>query len=245
MLQEPAVNSVKRGLCAEVCPFRPIAYVSDYIASSARAEKSSACTFPRGPSPRYPQETRCPDVYDLASRIRPQMLEDFDYDAAHCYGVHGCCAIQMWRGEVASHHVPLMEKRWLQLIEARGSLAMLVVILPLAPTPSGARRNEIKKVYERLANQIKAIGTVIEDQGIKGTAGAMAMTTIMLMSKTPYPFKNGTHVEPIAAWLCEHVEGTKPRSLVASVDQMRRQFADISTREGGAPPVTRLKTGSR
>ena len=172
------------------------------------------------------------------------MLEDFEYDLAHCYGVYGCCAIQMWRGEVAPHHVPLMQTRWLQLIERRGMLATLVVVLPMAPTPSSARRSEIKQVYEVLAKHIKAVGTVIEDQGIKGTAGAMAMTTIMLMSRTPYPYKNGTHVEPVAAWLCEQVAGLKTRSLIAAVDQMRRQFMDTAGRELGEP-ITRLRLGSR
>lgn len=173
------------------------------------------------------------------------MVEEFEYDSAHCYGVHQSCAIQMWRGEVMPRHVPLMEQRWRRLIQQRGAFANFVVVLPSAAPPSSARREEIKLVYASLASQIKAVGTVIEEKGIKGTAGAMVMTTIMLMSNTPYPYKNGTHVDAIASWLCGYVEGMQPRSLIAAVEQMRTQFSEISVNQFGEPLIARLRTGSR
>jgi hypothetical protein len=173
------------------------------------------------------------------------MLEEFDYDKAHCYGVHKCVAIQMWRGEVLPSHVPLMEGRWKHMIQQHGTFAILVVVLPSAPPPSPARREEIKNLYGGLANHIAAVGTVLDDQGIKGTAGAMVMTTIMLMSRTPYPYKNGTNVEPMAAWLCDQIGRVDPYDLVASVGTMRQQFADIITGQYGEPFINRLRTGSQ
>ena len=185
-------------------------------------------------------------LYELApQKSRLPMIEQFEYDSAHCYGVHRCCAIQMWRGHVEARHVPLMEQRWLRLIESKGGFATLVVVLPSAPTPSSARREEIKRVYSALDKHIRAVGTVIEDQGVKGTAGAMVMTTIMLMSKTPYPYKNGTAVEPIAAWLCQEVQDLDAGKLVEAVEQMRRQFADITAAEFGEPLIPRLRAATR
>jgi hypothetical protein len=173
------------------------------------------------------------------------MLESFEYDQAHCYGVHAKCAIQMWRGEVSPHHVPVMERRWLRLIKEKGSFGILVVVLPSAPPPIAARREEIKRLYGDLAPHIKAVATVLEDQGLKGTAGSMVMTTIMLMSKIPYPYKNGAKLGPVASWLCHQLDGADPGALTGAVEQMRRRFADISMNEFGEPLVARLRTAAR
>jgi hypothetical protein len=151
----------------------------------------------------------------------------------------------MWRGEVLKKHVPIMERRWRTAIQRMGEFAILVVVLPCAPPPSVGRREEIKTLYASLAQNIKAVGTVLEDQGIKGTAGSMVMTTIMLMSKTPYPYKNGTSVRPIAAWLCDQVLGIESPALIDTVEAMRARYGLICTREYSQPLVHKLRTSSR
>lgn len=167
--------------------------------------------------------------------------ESFEYDASHCYAVAGCCAIQMWRGEVLMQHVPTMERRWRALIDRIGHFAILVVVLPSAPPPSPARREEIKRLYNALAPNIKAVGTVLEEQGIKGTTGAVVMTTIMLMSRVSYPYKNGTSVKPIARWVCEHVPELEEDALIAAVDAIRGRYEKICLEKYGEPLVARLR----
>jgi hypothetical protein len=168
-------------------------------------------------------------------------IESFACDSSHCYAVTDCCAIQIWRGEVLAEHVPTMERRWRTLIQRNGHFAILVVVLPSAPPPSPVRREEIKTLYNALAPNIKAVGTVLEEQGIKGTTGAMVMTTIMLMSKTSYPYKNGTNVKPTAKWLCEHVPRLDADALIANVEAIRARYEKICLSEFDEPLVAKLR----
>jgi hypothetical protein len=184
-------------------------------------------------------------LLDVAAPPESSAQESFEYDSSHCYGVTGSCAIQMWRGEVLESHIPTMERRWRRLIERTGSFAILVVVLPSAPPPSPARREEIKRLYNGLAPHIRAVGTVLEDQGIKGTTGSMVMTTIMLMSKTPYPYKNGTSIAPIATWLCEQVRGLDRQRLVDKVETLRRQYESVCLTNFNEPLVPKLRSASR
>jgi hypothetical protein len=209
------------------------AWITSWFGKSAREVRLHMNSAARSPLRSRP------------SHASVQGLASFEYDTAHCYAIHGRCAIQMWRGEVVREHVPLMEGRWLRLIEQQGTLAILVVVLPSAPPPSPQRREEIKRLYNGLAAHIKAVATVLEDQGIKGTAGSMVMTTIMLMSKIPYPYKNGTHVDSICAWLGEQVNGIEPHALTAFVESMRERYSEVCTREFGEPLIARLRGSSR
>jgi hypothetical protein len=167
--------------------------------------------------------------------------ESFEFDSSHCYAVADCCAIQIWRGEVLAEHVPSMERRWRTLIKRNGHFAILVVVLPSAPPPSSVRREEIKTLYNALAPNIKAVGTVLEEQGIKGTTGAMVMTTIMLMSKISYPYKNGTSVKPTAMWLCEHLPQLRADALIADVEAMRGRYERICLNQFNEPLVAKLR----
>jgi hypothetical protein len=165
------------------------------------------------------------------------MLDVFEWDKAHAYGRHRNVAIQMWRGTVEARHVPIMEARWQSIASESSEFGILVVVLPSAPTPSSARREEIKRLYSAMASKIRAVGTVLEDQGIKGTAGSMAMTTIMLMSNVPYAYKNGTELNTVATWMCQQMPTLEQRSLIGAVEHLRRRYADVLMRELNEPII--------
>ncbi len=158
------------------------------------------------------------------------MLEEFEYDREHCYSLIRNCAIQMWRGEVNSQHISQMEDRWKRVIRRSGKLGIFVIVLPSAPPPATARRDEIKRLYIELQKNISAVGTVLEDQGMRGTAGSMAMTTIMLMSRIPYPYKNGISIPEMAAWMAGQMQTVDERNLVSAVQEMRRRYFDVVER---------------
>jgi hypothetical protein len=64
------------------------------------------------------------------------------------------------------------------------------------------------------------------------------------MSKTPYPYRNGTRVSPVARWLCDQVNGVDPDNLTKAVDTMRTRFGEVCTTKFGEPLVARLRTTS-
>src|SRR5688572_12584984 len=79
---------------------------------------------------------------EQTTESRSRMLDVFEWDKAHAYGRHRNVAIQMWRGTVEARHVPIMEARWQSIASESSEFGILVVVLPSAPTPSSARREE-------------------------------------------------------------------------------------------------------
>jgi hypothetical protein len=151
----------------------------------------------------------------------------FEYDADHAYSVHDRVAIYMWRGTMQPHHPDQARERWRRLKNTKGHFGVLVVILPSAPPPPLQLRTAVTQAYLPFAQSIRGVGTVLEDQGIRGAAGAMAMTAIMMMSKPPYAYHNGTSVEATARWLARQLQGGDPSAQAISLaaQHMRARYS--------------------
>ena len=160
-----------------------------------------------------------------------QTLVRFDYDRSCGYGVWGSYALHVWRGAVEEHHMPLMEQRWSALAKDVGTIGLALLILPSAPLPSNTRRQQITASYERLEKRIKAVGAVVEGRGLNGTAGALFMTRMLLMSNPTYAYKNGTRVPDIARWLVGKVGHGSPQGLEAAIDRLRNRYARAVMRD--------------
>jgi hypothetical protein len=84
------------------------------------------------------------------------------------------------------------------------------------------------QAYHAFASNIGGVGTVLEDQGVRGAAAAMAMTAIMLMSKPPYAYRNDTNVDATAAWLAKKLpKGPDGPLLARAVQQLRARYAVV------------------
>ncbi|MEM9188568.1 MAG: hypothetical protein AAGF12_05305 [Myxococcota bacterium] len=174
-------------------------------------------------------------------------MQDFDYDEAHCYATHRNCVIQIWRGEILPHHIPLMTRRWHQVIVQQGSLAIFALVTPAAIPPSNARRQEIKDLYNSLDQDLRGVATVLEDQGIKGTTASLVMTTMMLLAKPSYPTKNCTTVGDAAGWLAESVPELDATPLSSAVESARKAYQRVCQSEWGEDLVHlsgRRRTGT-
>jgi hypothetical protein len=160
-------------------------------------------------------------------RANPESLtfDIFEHDAEHAYAVYGSLAIYMWRGAMQEHHPAQARDRWAQLRDTKGTFGVFVVILPSAPPPPLRMRNTVMQAYHSFARHIRGVGTVLEDQGVRGAAGAMAMTAIMLMSKPPYAYRNDTNVAATAAWLAKMLpEGMEAETITRAVEQLRSRY---------------------
>ena len=160
-------------------------------------------------------------------RANPETLtfDIFEHDAEHAYAVYKSVAIYMWRGAMQDHHPAQARDRWAQLRDTVGTFGVLVVILPSAPPPPQRLRNAVTQAYHTFARSIRGVGTVLEEQGVRGAAAAMAMTAIMLMSKPPYAYRNDTNVEATATWLAtmlpEEIDGA---TITRAVQQLRSRY---------------------
>jgi hypothetical protein len=158
----------------------------------------------------------------------PLTFDVFEHDADHAYAVFQSVAIHMWRGAMREHHPAQARDRWAQLRQSAGTFGVLVVILPSAPPPPTHLRNAVMQAYHAFAGSIGGVGTVLEDQGVRGAAAAMAMTAIMLMSKPPYAYRNDTSIDATAAWLARMLpKGPDGPSLSRAVQQLRARYAVV------------------
>jgi hypothetical protein len=160
-------------------------------------------------------------------RANPESLtfDIFEHDSEHAYAVYQSVAIYLWRGAMQDQHPAQARDRWAQLRDTKGTFGILVVILPSAPPPPLRLRNAVMQAYHSFARHIRGVGTVLEDQGVRGAAGAMAMTAIMLMSKPPYAYRNDTNVDATAAWLATMLpEGMSGETISRAVEQLRSRY---------------------
>lgn len=165
-------------------------------------------------------------------------LDTFSHDAAHAYAVYRSVAIYMWRGAVQGYHPAQAQERWAQLRVTQVRFGVLVVVLPSAPPPPQDLRLAVTQAYLPFAKNICGVGTVIEDQGVRGAAAAMVMTAMMLMSKPPYAYRNGTKVEPMAAWLSQLLpNGPSGSDIADAVEHVRTSYlAECESFYHEAPP---------
>ena len=153
--------------------------------------------------------------------------EGFEFDESVSYSVYKSCAIQFWRGPVQLRHIKIMEDRWLRHTRDKEKIFLFSVVLAGAPTPSGALREQIKGVYLRLQDRIGGLVTVLEDQGIKGSTGSMLMTTIMMMTRVPYPYKNTTTVPQAANWIGAQDPQLKIEKVIEHVEMARTRYSEV------------------
>lgn len=160
-------------------------------------------------------------------RANPESLtfDVFEHDAEHAYAVYQSVAIYLWRGAMMDHHPAQARDRWAQLRDTVGTFGVLVIVLPSAPPPPLRLRSSVMQAYHSFARNIRGVGTVLEDQGVRGAASAMAMTAIMLMSKPPYAYRNDTDVNATAAWLATMLpEGMSADTISRAVQQLRSRY---------------------
>ena len=165
---------------------------------------------------------------DLRSSPEPLTFDVFEHDADHAYAAFQSVAIHMWRGTMREHHPAQARDRWAQLRTTAGTFGVLVVILPSAPPPPGHLRNSVMQAYHTFAGSIGGVGTVLEDQGVRGAAAEMVMTAIMLMSKPPYAYRNDTNLDATAEWLARRLpKGPDGPLLARAVQQLRARYAVV------------------
>lgn len=154
-----------------------------------------------------------------------------EYDREHCYTEVGKCAVLVWRGEVLKTQMPVMRARWESLAERKGSFAIVVVVLASAPPPSIERRQEIKVIYMDLEEQLQAVASIFEGQGLKGSTASLVMSTMLLLAKSPYPTKNTTSVKVATDWLEDVVSDVSASKLREGIETAMRIYREVCQRE--------------
>lgn len=116
--------------------------------------------------------------------------------------------LAIWAGEPNADHLGLAVELMLELHRRHpGRLFMLNVITGAAGMPSEAVRARLREYFERMRGKISAAVIVNEHRGILQTLSRAVISTLITITRKPFPLKTFGDREQALIWLSEH-DGT-------------------------------------
>lgn len=113
--------------------------------------------------------------------------------------------LAVWAGEPNADHLGLAVDLMLELYRRHpGRLFMLNVITGSAGMPSEAVRARLREYFERMRGKIGAAAIVNEHRGILQSLSRAVISTLVTITRKPFPLKTFGDRGQALLWLAEH-----------------------------------------
>jgi hypothetical protein len=138
-------------------------------------------------------------------------------DASHGLAIQGSALVAVWLGEPDPRHlaeaVAKMEELHLQF---RGRVVMFNVITSSAGMPDNRTREALRQHFEQMRGKLAAVALTIEHRGILHTLSRTIITTLVTMTRQPFPLKIFGARDEAAEWLAGYPGAPDPSALERS-----------------------------
>jgi hypothetical protein len=135
--------------------------------------------------------------------------------------------VAVWLGEPDPHHlseaVAGMEKLHLQF---PGRVLMLNVIGETAGMPNAATREALRGQFEQMRGKLAAAAVVIEHRGVLHSLSRAIVTSLVTISRQPFPLKVFGDRGLAAEWLATHRGAPDAAALTALALQLERRMRE-------------------
>ncbi len=161
------------------------------------------------------------------------------------------CIVSVWRGASDTKLVVAHYDLARRVIEQHRRVAMLIVIEPHAPPPSGPARTLIEQFYAHYAAELVCVGQVVEGGGFGQSAARAVMSTINLVVRHPYPSKIFSSAENGARWVAKQLATdelravVEYRALISCLQQARMPRRSTPRTRTSRPPAGYALPGPR
>ncbi|AGP34683.1 hypothetical protein [Sorangium cellulosum] len=136
--------------------------------------------------------------------------------------------VAVWRGNgVAEAHTFYREMK-AGIARFGWGIGHLAVIEPGTPLPPPDIRKIIVRVFDEYPGAVGGVSVACEGQGFFGSAVRSVATGLMMLAKTPVPFRLSGSVVDSAAFLSTHVAAgaapLEPAAVVGAVQELRHRM---------------------
>ena len=137
----------------------------------------------------------------------------------------GSAHVSLWPGGVSLRAIERLEEQLLDRVGATGQVDALLVVWP-GELPDAAARSRTLEMLRTLGARLNSVAIVVEGRGFRASATRSMFTGLALVLRPGFEWSFFATTEVAAEWQCSRVQQASSAALVASVDGLKRGWAE-------------------